>query len=106
MTASYLVVYEGEPDDPDEFYDYYVNTHLPLVWGFPEIRRIEIMRGVDNPGIFMITRLVFDDVHDLRRAVTSPHRQVTKTDMANFPRFRGEVRWVIVDDHHFDNPAG
>lgn len=102
MTASYLIHYDGRPEDPEAFFRYYVDEHLPLVWGFPELRRIEIMRGDGEGELFMITRLVFDNVADLQKAVTSDHRRITKADMANFPPFHGTVRWHVVEDHEFE----
>lgn len=105
MSASYLIHYEGKPADPEAFFRYYVDEHLPLVWGFPRIRRIEIMRAVDDADLFMITRLVFDTVEDLKSAVTSDHRGVTKADMDNFPQFHGTVRWFVVENYQFEHPT-
>ena len=48
MSAAYLVIYEGRPEDPEAFLKYYVEKHAPLVWAFPRIRRVEIQRGVDG----------------------------------------------------------
>ncbi len=44
MPAAVLVVYDGTPEDPETFYRYYIERHLPLVWEFPRIRGIEIDR--------------------------------------------------------------
>ncbi len=104
MSASYLVIYEGRPDDADAFFDYYVTKHVPLIWGFPRIRAVEIMREVGDSELFMITRLVFDTVEELRQAVTSPYRSVTKADMDKFPAFRGTIRWEIVENLDFTPP--
>jgi len=97
MSAAYLVIYEGRPEDPEAFLKYYTEKHVPLVWAFPRIRRVEIERGVDGGDFFLITRLSFDSLEDLRVAIASPERQRAREDMENFPPFRGTVRRQAVD---------
>lgn len=97
MSAAYLVIYEGRPEDPEAFLNYYVEKHVPLVWAFPRIRRVEIQRGVDDGDFFLITRLTFDSIGDLRAAITSKERERAREDMKNFPPFRGTVRRQAVE---------
>lgn len=97
MSAAYLVIYEGRPEDPEAFLKYYVEKHVPLVWAFPRIRRVEIQRGVDSGNFFLISRLTFDSIEDLRVAITSQERERAREDMKNFPPFRGTVRRQAVD---------
>ena len=97
MSAAYLVIYEGRPEDPDAFLNYYVKKHVPLVWAFPRIRRVEIQRGVDDGDFFLITRLTFDSIEDLRAAIPSRERERAREDMKNFPPFRGTVRRQAVE---------
>jgi uncharacterized protein (TIGR02118 family) len=97
MSAAYLVAYEGRPEDPEAFLKYYVEKHVPLVWAFPRIRRVEIQRGVDGGDFFLITRLSFDSIEDLRVAIASPERELAREDMKNFPPFRGVVRRQAVE---------
>jgi uncharacterized protein (TIGR02118 family) len=97
MGYAYLVIYEGRPDNPEEFLNYYMKKHVPLVWKFPKIRRVEIECGVDGGDIFMIGRLTFDTLEDLRIATTSPERERARADMANFPPFKGTVRRQAVE---------
>ena len=92
MGAAYLVIYEGKPEDPEEFLRYYMEKHIPIVWTFPNIRRIEIEKGFDEGEFFMIARLSFDTIEDLREAITSPERERARADMQNFPPFKGTVR--------------
>ena len=89
MSYAYVISYEGQFDDPEAFVDYYVNHHLPIVWTFPKIRRIEVDRGVDGDPFFMSARLVFDTLEDLRAALESPQREKARADLANFPHFEG-----------------
>jgi uncharacterized protein (TIGR02118 family) len=97
MSAAFLVIYEGQPQDPEAFLRYYVEKHVPLVWKFPKIRRIEIGRGVDGGDFFMITRLTFDTIEDLRVAIHSKERERARADMKNFPPFSGIVRRQAVE---------
>lgn len=97
MGFAYLVIYEGEPEDPVEFLRYYIEKHIPLVWRFPNIRRVEVERGVEGGDFFMITRFSFDALEDLLTAINSEERGVARADMENFPPFRGTVRRQAVE---------
>ena len=94
---AFLVIYEGQPEDPEAFLRYYVEKHVPLVWKFPKIRRIEIERGVDGGDFFMIVRLTFDSIEDFRVAISSKERERARADMQNFPPFKGIVRRQAVE---------
>ena len=97
MSVAYLVIYEGQPENADEFLSYYMEQHLPIVWTFPKIRGIEVQRGVDEGDFFMITRLTFDTIEDLRGAINSEQRESARADMKNFPPFNGTVRRQAVE---------
>ena len=97
MSVAFLVIYEGRPEDPDAFLQYYIDKHVPIVWTFPRIRRIEMERRVDGGDFFMITRLTFDTIEDLRVAINSTERERARADMKNFPPFDGTVRRQAVE---------
>jgi len=97
MSVAYLVIYEGEPENPDEFFRYYIERHLPIVWTFPKIRRIEVERGVDGGDFFMISRFTFNTIEDLRAAINSEQRERARADMKNFPPFKGTARRQAVE---------
>jgi len=104
MKAAYLVVYEGQPENPQAFLDYYVNRHLPIVWTWPRIRGVEIELGRDGGdpastkgGIFMVARFRFDSLEDLRVALLSPGRARARADRENFPAFSGTVHHQAVE---------
>jgi uncharacterized protein (TIGR02118 family) len=97
MSVAFLVIYEGRPEDPDAFLQYYIEKHVPMVWAFPKIRRVEIERGVDGGDFFMIARLTFDTIEDLRVAIHSKERERARADMKNFPAFEGKVRRQAVE---------
>ena len=97
MAAALLVIYDGRPKDPDAFYRYYVEHHVPLVWEFPRIRGIELERCVEG-DIFMIARLCFDHPDDAKAALQSPEREVARRDRdLHFPPFEGRIRHQIVE---------
>ena len=89
MSYAYVITYRGRCDDPEAFVDYYVKHHLPIVWTFPGIRRIEVDRGVEGEDFFLSARLTFDTLDELRAALVSPQREPARADMANFPHFEG-----------------
>ena len=104
MSVAFLVIYEGEPEDPEAFLRYYVEKHVPLVWEFPKIRRIEIERGIDGGDFFMMARLTFDSIEDLRGAISSEERERARADMQNFPPFEGTVRRQAVEIMDMPHP--
>ena len=97
MSVAYLIMYEGRPEDPEAFLRYYVEKHVPIVWTFPNIRGVEVQRGVDGGDFFMITRLTFDSIDDLRVATQSKERARAREDMKQFPPFKGGVRRQAVE---------
>jgi len=97
VSSAYLIIYEGQLENPEEFLRYYIEKHLPIVWTFPKISRIEVDRGVDSADFFMITRLTFDTIEDLRAAIVSKQRERARADMNNFPPFKGTVRREAVE---------
>ena len=97
MSHAYLVIYEVQPEDPEAFLQYYIEKHIPIVWTFPKIRRVQIERGVDGGDLFMITRLIFDTLEDLRTAITSKERERARADMQKFPAYHGRVRRQTVE---------
>lgn len=104
MSAAYLVLYEGRPPDPDAFLGYYVERHVPLLWEFPGIRDVQLFVGRAEGDFFLITRLLFENLHTLEQAITSPERGHARADMANFPPFEGKVRWQITEVLEPDRP--
>ena len=103
MSYAYLVIYRGKPEDPEAFLRYYMDHHIPIAWTFPKIRDIQIHWGVgytskagDKSDVFMISRLIFDTLEDLQIAITSEERERARTDMKNFPPYKGTVERQIV----------
>lgn len=97
MKAAYLVVYEGAPEDPEEFLRYYLDIHVPIIWTWPNVRQVEIQRGTDGGDFFMMARFVFDSIDDLRAALVSEGRELARKDRENFPTFVGTIRHQAVE---------
>jgi uncharacterized protein (TIGR02118 family) len=96
MSAAVLVIYDGQPEDPERFLRYYIDVHVPLVWAFPGIRAVQIEHTVEG-DVFMIARLLFDSTAAAKAALESPERTIARVDRLNFPAFTGTVRHQIVD---------
>ncbi|MGH9053409.1 MAG: EthD family reductase [Acidimicrobiia bacterium] len=99
MSAAYLVIYEGRPHRPEEWLRYYRDVHVPLVWQLPGLRGVELHVGRDGGDVFMVTRLRFDSLDELRRAITSAPRVRTREDMEVhlLPSFEGRVRHQVTE---------
>lgn len=97
MKAAYLVVYEGEPEDPEAFLAYYLDIHVPIIWTWPGVRAVEVQRGVDGGDFFMVARFVFDSIDDLRKALVSEGREAARRDREHFPPFKGTIRHQAVE---------
>ena len=97
MSYAYLVIYKGQPENPKAFLRYYIDHHLPLVWEFPKVRSVQVERGVDGGDVFMVARFLFDNLEDLRVAITSEQRERARADRKNFPTFNGTVHHQAVE---------
>src|SRR3954447_9121710 len=96
MSAAVLVIYDGQPEDPERFLRHYLEVHVPLVWAFPRIRAVQVERTVDG-DLFMIARFLFDTAADARAALESPERAIARADRDKFPAFAGTIRHQIVE---------
>jgi uncharacterized protein (TIGR02118 family) len=104
MSAAYLVIYDGHPDDPEAFLAYYLGPHTAIIRRWPRIRGIEldVAEHAHDPasttgGVFMVARFLFDSVADLRTALKSPERAEARADRDRMPAFRGTVRHQAVE---------
>ncbi len=113
MAAVYLVIYDGAPENPQEFLRFYAEEHVPIMWTLPGIRGIEIEVGApaedplaQDAGIFMIARFRFDSLADLQAALSSPARRLARADMGKFPKFRGQIRHQAVEIREIRHGGG
>ena len=102
--AAYLVIYEGQPEDREEFLRFYIEEHIPIIWSWPKIRGVEIELGTasgdphaNEAGVFMIARFLFDSLEDLQAALQSEGRERARADRVNFPPFHGTVHHQAVE---------
>jgi uncharacterized protein (TIGR02118 family) len=84
-----LVVAYGQPEDPAEFDEHYVATHIPLVEKIPNLRRFESGKVVGTPDgsappFYYLAELSFDDVEQLQAAMGSPEGEAAGADVATF----------------------
>ena len=102
MSFAYLVIYQGRPEDPEAFLRYYIAHHLPIVWTFPNIRKVEVERGVDGGDVFMIARFTFDSLADLKTAIHSPQREAARRDMAKIAQDSAETQRRLMNTGQAD----
>jgi uncharacterized protein (TIGR02118 family) len=84
-----LVVAYGQPDDPAAFDKYYADTHIPLVYKIPKLRRFESGKVLGTPDgspapFYYLAELSFEDADELQAAMGSPEGQAAGADVANF----------------------
>lgn len=82
-----LVLYP-RPKDPDHFRDYYVNTHLPIVYQLPGLLASRYSfdvaaLGGDTP-YFAVFEGDFADADAMRAALGSPQGQRATADVPNY----------------------
>lgn len=82
-----LVLY-FQPEDPEHFRDYYVNTHLPLAYQMPGLLasrysfEVEAMGGSER--YFAVFEGDFADAGSMRAALSSPEGQRAGADVSNY----------------------
>jgi uncharacterized protein (TIGR02118 family) len=84
-----LVVAYGQPEDPNAFDRYYVDTHIPLVNKIPNLRRFESGKVVGTPDglpppYYYLAELSFEDAEELQASLDSPDGQAAAADVGNF----------------------
>ena len=106
MTVSYLIRYEGQPEDADRFFEHYRTKHAAIMREYPGIRACKLHHPVawDDPvavnkdRILVLAELVFDSVEALNAALNAPVRQRSRADFLNFPKLAGgEIRHLAVE---------
>lgn len=97
--ADVLVLY-GQPDDPAAFDDYYANIHTPLARQMPHLKELCVSKGEvtvvgSERSLYLVARLGFASMADLRASMASPEGKATANDVPNFAT--GGVELLIVD---------
>ena len=99
MSASYFVRYEGQAESPEAFLAHYRNYHVPILAGFPGIRRIVLHTPTTSRDPFLVkpdrfallVQMIFDTADDLDKALQSDARAIAREDFGGFPPFHGLV---------------
>ncbi|MFQ5665013.1 MAG: EthD family reductase [Candidatus Binatia bacterium] len=105
--VKFCVIYQGRPENPEEFDQHYWNGHLPIIARWPKIRRITLTRCRQlNEECYMIAEFSFDTLADLEAALASPERKEAGRDRLNFPKFYGTIRHQIFDVRDYPVPGG
>jgi hypothetical protein len=97
--CTYLVSYEGEADDFNDWLTHYLTHHPPLMAELPGLRELEIYTRVDYRSGLALPRVtamqrnkvVFDDPLALSTALASPVRARMKRDFDGFPPYSGRT---------------
>lgn len=96
MSVALEIIYDGTAENLDAFMDYYIKHHMEIVKTFPKIKAIEVDKVVEG-DMFVLARLIFDNMDDLKAASESPERKKAMEDMVNFPPYEGKVRRQVVE---------
>lgn len=98
--CTYLVSYEGEAEDLNAWHAHYLESHIPHMATFPDIRELEVYTRLDwvslqpwrRANFMQRNKVVFDSAAALDRALQSPVRHAMRADFNAFPKFSGPNR--------------
>jgi hypothetical protein len=98
--CTYLVSYEGEAEDLNAWHAHYLESHIPHMATFPDIRELEVYTRLDwvslqpwrRVNFMQRNKVVFDSAAALDRALQSPVRHAMRADFNAFPKFSGPNR--------------
>lgn len=84
-----FVVLYNQPEDPEHFREYYVNTHIPLAAALPGLKAYRYSFSVGSPGAeeppyFCIFEGEFEDGAAMGAALGSEHGQKVGADVPNY----------------------
>ena len=99
MTVSYFVRYEIELADRDAFIARYREQHVPILAGWPGMKRVVLHTALDWQDPFPVNRgravllaqLEFESPEAMERAFRSGERAAAREDFKQFPPFTGTV---------------
>jgi hypothetical protein len=96
-SCTYLVSYEGEAQDLNDWLAHYLVEHTRHMANLPSIRELEVYTRLDWVSRLAFARMncmqrnkvVFDSAAALTHALNSPVRQQMREDYKTFPPFTG-----------------
>jgi uncharacterized protein (TIGR02118 family) len=83
--AAKLVALYSQPQDPEAFEQRYFEGHMPLVRKFPNLRRVEVSRGLGKQSpYYLVCEMYFDSVDDMRACLQSPEAGAARQDIGEY----------------------
>jgi uncharacterized protein (TIGR02118 family) len=97
--CTYLVAYEGAPQDYAAWLGHYLDVHVPLMRQLPRLRELEVYTRLDWVSGLPLplddatqrNKVVFDSPAALTDALNSPIRHAMRRDFEVSPPFSGHV---------------
>lgn len=80
----------------EEFKDYWLNTHAPMVLKLPNLRRYVINIALGNAEFDGVAELWFDSKEDMDSALKSEQGKAVISDAGNFV---GKAHALTVEEH-------
>ncbi|HEX2567195.1 MAG TPA: EthD family reductase [Burkholderiales bacterium] len=99
MSVSYFVRYDIRAQDLARFLSYYEEHHVPVLAGWPGLRRVVLHKPigwqdpspVNRGASVLLAQLEFESIDALNHALASPERAEARRDFQRFPPFEGTV---------------
>lgn len=96
MTVVKLIALYDKPDDPDAFWDHYLNVHAPLTKTLPGLQAVTLNRVTADafggePRYVLIAEMVFPDRATFEEAMRSGENRALGKDLMSFARGRVSV---------------
>lgn len=84
-----ITVLYAAPKDPAQFEKYYSEKHMPTVYAFKELKRVEISMGLAGPdgkapAFYRIAELWFDSPEHMQKVTSMPEFKKIVEDVPNF----------------------
>lgn len=96
-----LIAIYDTPDDPEAFWDHYLNVHVPLTRTLPGLQAVHVNRVTADafggePRHALVTEMVFPDRGAFDAALRSPENRALGKDLMSFAR--GKVTVLVTEE--------
>jgi uncharacterized protein (TIGR02118 family) len=86
-----LVIYDGAPENAEEFLRAYVDDHIPFLQRIPGLTGVRIIKPTETNGPFMLTTLEFESMEAAAAALDSAEMAAARQHAAGLPPFHGHI---------------